>query len=450
MGLKKHVGAVLLAFGCGCPALAVETIAVDWPAAASAHQQDPDRFAHEVSVSITPETHGGWETGPGVAIWRYVVQLPGALSVSLHAEPAHLPTGTSLTINGLPHDERDISRSGLWSRPVRGDTLVLEARVPECCPEQFVLAITSLQGGFRRGAAASGQPAGKAASDSTNLDCQRNALNSKLSRAVVNLLIGNTGSCTGTLVNNTAGDRKMYVLTASHCAVAGFGQPTTELLAAAAPDVRAYFNEITSCGTELGSVGDGPSILGATHRGFRNDLWLLEMDLGPPAEARPFWSGFDGTPPMVGAGAFVLNHAGGRDQQYHASSATPTYFTGDGGAFGSCAAGNCSGFWQIRDVPTPMTQGGGSGSSLFTPEGRSLGVESGAEASASDCGDATRVDCLSFTDLSMSWNEVGPFLAPQGTAKAVDGLDSPGGGGGSPSLATLAILVFLRRSRRPF
>src|SRR5690606_5216988 len=93
--------------------------------------------------------HGTWTLDRDGAVWTYVLHVRGANSVAFHAPQVNLPAGAVLTVNDRVHDERDISRTGMWSRTMRGELLELRAEMPLAVYEDFLLVIEQVQAGFR-------------------------------------------------------------------------------------------------------------------------------------------------------------------------------------------------------------------------------------------------------------------------------------------------------------
>jgi hypothetical protein len=89
----------------------------------SAHY--PTRFAVDVPHSVSTADAGTWTQSGTRSTWTYSMRVPTAVSMSFHADHVTLPAGAVLTVTGesgasASYRTRDIARSGLWSRPLRG------------------------------------------------------------------------------------------------------------------------------------------------------------------------------------------------------------------------------------------------------------------------------------------------------------------------------------------
>jgi hypothetical protein len=288
-------------------------------------------------------------------------------------------------------------------------------------------------------------------------------------RAVGAYTRGGTDTCTGSLVNNTANDRRMLFATATHCGI------TTNAIA---QSVVVYWNyESPTCRTP-GSAASGqalpkptdpvnitngfafiaatPSPFGGGAAGPRSDFTLIELD---PADPTPqpnlHWAGWDrrlgstneppgsttatwpcapGTGPFLTQGLCASIHHPGVDEKRITFVSTPL------------TVGNISGgvnvHWRANWISTPalpaipgpppypvsVTEPGSSGSPLYNADRRLVGVLSGGPSA---CGNGSYWDF--YGALHHAWNGVDgatssqrmrDHLDPAGTnALFIDGVD---------------------------
>jgi hypothetical protein len=314
-------------FCCVSPARAATAhiLDVDLPALIDQVADQPERFAVNVPQRIAASTEGQWTSSGTTRIWNYSVQVPTAVSLSFHASHFALPASAVLTVSGtratVVYRAHDVSRGGLWARPMVGDTLSLSLSVAASEAQDVQFELDGIQAGYRGLGGLPSHPyfvrrlaAAAAATQSCleNYSCDATSANQGPSRAIVAILIGNMYQCTGTLLNTTRGDFTPYVLTARHCenGVLGGGAPQ------AANSVTVYWDAVSPCGSPLGSIYDGgtPVQGGAATVVEQQDAWLIQLDAAPAANDA-YWAGWDATGGAF-TGGYSVHHALGSNKQY--------------------------------------------------------------------------------------------------------------------------------------
>src|SRR5690606_8248541 len=179
--------------------------------------------------------------------------------------------------------------------------------------------------------------------------------------------------CTGTLVANTAGTPVPYFLTANHCV-------STETVA---QTMRIYWNYQSATCRTPGSGASGSSLPrpatfsnGATLRMTyaSNDTSLVELNAPVPVSEDPFFVGWDrrnlATPgnPQV-TGAVSIHHPAGHEKRISKDddSLSVTSYLGD-------SASPTGTHYRIGNWEHGTTEGGSSGSALFSPDGHLIGT----------------------------------------------------------------------------
>jgi hypothetical protein len=343
----------------------------------SAHY--PTRFAVDVPHSVSTADAGTWTQSGTRSTWTYSMRVPTAVSMSFHADHVTLPAGAVLTVTGesgasASYRTRDIARSGLWSRPLPGDSLVLTLSVNAAERPQTTLQIESFQAGYR--SLGGGVPDNahyrdlmqKAAQTSgcvLNYSCDATSTNQGPAHATVAIVIANVTQCTGTLLNDTSGDAVPYVLTARHCenGMLGGGDP------GAAANVTLYWDAVTSCGASLGSIYDSTAITqtGATTVVEQQDAWLIQLD-APPAASDAYYAGWDATGGIF-SGGYSIHHAMGYDKQYVDWYGQPILETIPGATL---KLRYSSTFWGVVNSSGSVGSGA-SGGALFDPNNNAVG-----------------------------------------------------------------------------
>jgi len=389
----------------------------------------PWRFAVSHAVAVSPNNAGHWtEDKSGIAVWRLSVQAKGAVHLNFGFKHFALPPGAALRIRGAdgthelgPYTEADrLPHGQLWTPILPGADALLELRVPAPLRDAVDLQLSHVGQGYRgfghtskwcKAGACNTDVACLAASDPWNLP----------RRAVGAYTRNGSNTCTGSLLNNTANDRRMLFATASHCNISSD---------AVAATVVVYWNyESPTCRTpgsaESGQVLPKPSsttqglrLLAATPSisgssgttSTRSDFTLLELAT-PPANNtfNLYWAGWDrSSPPLSCAAPADASATTGLCASIHHPGVSEKRITFvevplTQGNYGSAATGL---HWDARWDPTPpllpniqptpsalppsVTEPGSSGSPLYNAQQRFIGVLSGGPSACGATGESLR------------------------------------------------------------
>ncbi|RPD84359.1 pre-peptidase C-terminal domain-containing protein [Luteimonas sp. 100069] len=403
----------------------------------------PIRFATPHAVDLTPNNAGDWdEIAGGNLVWRLRVESKDALSLNFGFSEFHLPEGARLLVypEGLDRNANpeaihtftaaDNRPSGsLWTPIVPGDNALIEVVVPKSQASALKLRLTSVNHdyvGFGRLAREGALAQTKGVSGSCNVDVvcpDGDEFRDEIPSVGAYSRFG-TFYCSGSLVNNTAGDQKMYFLTANHC-----GMGTAD----AAASIVVYWNyQNTTCRTpgsaESGANGDGSlaqnqtgAVVRATYAA--SDFTLLELDDAADPAFNLSWSGWDRRD-LAPAGATGIHHPRVAEKRITHSD-NPLRVEGYLGGSGTT---HLWVQWNQRGT----TEGGSSGSPIYSPEGRVIGQLHGGYASCSTTGD-DHVDW--YGRLFTSWSGGGTaatrlsdWLDAAGTgAEFIDTIGADGG-----------------------
>lgn len=275
----------------------------------------PRRFAEALTVGWTAADRGTWEQlSDGSRLWRLRMVSPEALSLNLRLDEFQLPAGARLWLHDGagaavqgPYTRDHRTREGqLWTALVPGPEAVLELHLPAGVdPASASFRIASVQRGYRPvGGQSWALPDGdfptKQGSCNNDVICPvADAWRDQI-RAVGWFTVNGIGLCTGTLMNNTAGDFRPYLLTAEHC----------DVTAGNAGSMVVYWNyESPSCGQlSGGSLADNQS--GAIWRAgdASSDFTLVELMEQPDAASNTYYAGWDATGVAPTRGVVGIHH----------------------------------------------------------------------------------------------------------------------------------------------
>ncbi|MCK7595509.1 hypothetical protein [Pseudomarimonas salicorniae] len=428
----------------------------------------PKRFAVARPVEITPASAGDWsQLADGDWVWRLRVRGEGAAHLNFGFSRFALPAGASLHIvstdgrskvgpftreHMLPHGQ-------LWTPVVLGEEALLHLRVPASGLAEVELQLDSINQGYRGFGVKS--KACKSGACNTDVACLSDGDPWNLPRRAVGAWTrGGTDTCTGSLLNNTANDRRMLFATATHCGVANDS---------AAATVLVYWNyESPTCRVPASS-GSSPVLpkpssttqglrflaqtanpfSGPGAAGERSDFTLIELATPAPGNGfNLYWAGWDRRAPSPSsmvceapgdpastAGLCASIHHPGVDEKR-------ITFVESNLTLDSIASARDV-HWRANWDPTPprlpnispmpaslppsVTEPGSSGSPLYNAEQRLVGVLSGGPSACGATGSSLRDQ---YGGLFHAWEGLGSaatrmrdHLDPLGSApQFIDGV----------------------------
>ncbi|MBN2236377.1 MAG: T9SS type A sorting domain-containing protein [Bacteroidales bacterium] len=364
----------------------------------------------------------------GNLIWKAEISSPNALAIGLYFSDFHLPRGAKLFIYN-PDKEQLIGsftdannpENGLFATElIFGDRLIIEYNEPAHVAGigRFTVSevlhayrgISDLKNayGFRGSGACE-----------VNVKCPEGADYEKQTNSVVRLLIKEGSSsywCTGSVINNVRRNRTPYILTADHC---GIDSNTTDLsqwifyfnyqsATCTTPTVEPIPRTMTGCSKIAASSNAG--ILGS-------DFYLVLLNQNIPVEYNAYFMGWD----RSGNGStngVTIHHPQGdikKISTYTTPLSSATYMSG--GLIGA-AGGSWEVTWAATVSGHGVTEGGSSGSPIYSQDGFLIGTLTGGWAS---CSALTQPDY--YGKFNFHWDKNGtttntqlkPWLDPDNT-----------------------------------
>ncbi len=442
----------------------------------------PPRFAVDHDAGESPARSAAWDEAGEYSIWRYRVLAKDAASLNFGFTRFHLPKGSALYIYSSDREHvagpytaaHNKAHGQLWTPILAAQDVTIELNVPTAVRHQVDLELGKINQGYRGfgtaieayrqpeldlaagGKACSKEGGARSGACNTDVACLSDGDPwNDPRRSVGAYSRSGVFACTGSLVNNTANDRRMLFMTATHCINAG-----------QAPSIVVYWNyEWPTCrrpgaagGTSVNPpdpsmTNSGGTWLAATTNPFSgggctvgsqcSDVTLIELDDPADPNFDLYWSGWDRRPPPTACAQGTPNTTEGLCASIHHPGVDEKRitFVAQDIQVGNIAAAtgvHWHPFWHPNPpelpnmpaggaLPPSVTEGGSSGSPLYTAEQRFIGVLSGGPAF---CG-ATGASLSDFYgQLAHAWDGIGTpttrvrdYLDPSATAPLfIDGL----------------------------
>lgn len=405
------------------------------------------RFAAPLKVDYTLENSGEWtELEDGGLLWRLKIRSEGALGLAAFYRGVYLPPGSKLFM--YSEDGKQVLGAYTFrnNRPsgqfltgfIDGEAAVIEYYEPAPARGQGRLQVFRIDHAYHKdNYRAARQDPEEAARLSfgfgTALPCHKNAncpesdpweLQKQSVCRIVMALEEGTGYCSGTLINNTEGDGKPYVLSAFHCQ-----NGYTPLY-----DLWRFDFSYQSPGCDNPATEPIPnSVLGCVQRAGRleSDFLLLEATSVIPADYNVFFSGWTraANPPQSGV---ILHHPSGDIKKIASYSQASTY---NGVLVWNSTVSTPPNHHFRVEYGMGTFEPGSSGSALYDQNGRICGqLHGGLDG---PCGQASGF----FGRFRLSWEGGGTpdtrlrdWLDPLGLdVEILNGMGQPDLGSGSIS-----------------
>jgi len=365
----------------------------------------PPRFAVPERVSITPFNQGTWEDlGKGQMLWRLrIIGREGTNSLNLGFTRFKMTDHGRLLLYSTdggqvlrPFTAQDNEEHGqLWTPVIVTNDLIVELTIPKREMNALQLRLGWINQGYRGFGTITPESYNKSGSCNLDVECldAGDSWREEM-RAVGVISTGGSTFCSGSLINDTANDRKMYFMTANHCSITSGN----------AASLVVYWNYQNSfCRTpgsaQSGQAGDGSLTQFHTGSFFRaanapSDFTLVELDDPPVGAYNHFWAGWDrstGNFTCTAAAPCAGIHHPSTDEKRITYVTTTTATT----SYNSTTSpGDGTHVWAhwATDPPGPftvpgVTEGGSSGSPLYNAAGRFIGQLHGGPSSCGATGD---------------------------------------------------------------
>ncbi len=368
-------------------------------------QRLPPRFAVTEKVSLNLGNRGTWEDlGDGQMLWRLRI-LGGQGTTSLNlgfTRYKMVPEGRLLlyATDGTqilkPFTAADNEAHGeLWTPVLTNKDIVVELTVAKASRDSVSLEIGSINQGYRGFGTISDASYIKSGSCNLDVECldAGDTWRDEM-RAVGVISTGGSTFCTGSLINNTANDHKMFFITAAHCSINSGN----------AASLVVYWNYQNSfCRTPgsaaSGQAGDGTLTQFHTGSFFRaayspSDMTLVELDDPPVVAYNHHWEGWDRSTGdftcTPGSPCACIHHPNTDEKRitYVTTNTATTSYNNPS------SPGDGTHIWAhwATDPPGPftvpgVTEPGSSGSPLYNAAGQFIGQLHGGPSACGSTGD---------------------------------------------------------------
>jgi len=337
----------------------------------------PYRAAVAVPVNLNIDNSGEWTELPdGGKIWRLSLKVEGALALGVYYDNFWLPYGGELflyneektNIIGAYTEENNNPDCVFANQLVEGDVVILEYYQPAEQNIEPLISISEVAYTYRGVYFENSPERGGSVWCMININCSPEGDNWQDEKKGVVKQFMKIGYgyylCSGTLLNNTEQDLTPYVLTAWHC---GEGATAADL-----NQWVFYFNyEASTCSGNWGPTNN--NMTGCTKRAegsyaTGSDFLLLELKTDVPASYFAYFNGWDRT--NVGADSGVnIHHPAGDIKKI----STYNYQLSSSQWNNNGVLSHWKAYWAETPHGTSITEGGSSGSPLFSQDGLVVG-----------------------------------------------------------------------------
>ncbi len=352
------------------PSVDVAALIAEDAAHTAAGVKGPFRFGYNHAVDLGTDNSGVWDTMPdGTRVWRGSIECPGALSINFEFGEYHVPEGAMVFVYNEAGDQLGgftaESNGGAPSMGVTmlsGDRITVEYQEPAAVAGTGHLRITQVTHGYRD-VMGLGKALGDSGACNNNTICPEGEPWTNEIAAVSMIVVGGSGLCTGTLLNNCAQDGTPYFLTANHCTQ---GENVSNWV------FRFKWESPTCTPTANGPTNKTVSGSSLLLNNAGSDVALLQLNTTPPASYGVYYAGWDasGTTPTSQT---CIHHPSGDIKKIS--------FDNNSATQGSYSGAQC---WHILAWDDGTTEPGSSGSGLWNQDHHLIGQLFGGQAQCSN------------------------------------------------------------------
>jgi len=353
----------------------------------------PYRFGFNHATDLSLENSGTWHMlRNGDRVWRLAIECPGAYSINFEFHDYLVPEGARVFVYNDMGDqlgaftaESNPGHASLGVSLLPGSRITVEYHEPRAVAGQGRLRIGQVTHGYRDVFGVD-RDFGDSGGCNINVICPEGDNWRDQIRSVARIVVGGSGFCTGTLINNCALDSTPYILTANHCLNANIAN-SIFLFNWDSPECDPTMNApmdqtVSGCELLVNSAG--------------TDVALLRMNSIPPADYQVYYSGWDRTP-VPATSVVGIHHPAGDIKKISRSDGAVVQ--------GTMSGADC---WQVQVWNAGTTEPGSSGSGLWNQNKHLVGQLFGGQANC-----ANSVNDF-YGRLDVSWPLLEPYLGDCG------------------------------------
>lgn len=360
---------------------------------------------------------------PEADMYLLRVNIPYAQALNIYSENFYIPKGGELylwnsdktKVLGAFTSDNNREDRVFASDYVYGEDIIIEYYQPKTVSEKASIEISELAYFYRdvinfEEEKANSDEYRSSGSCNVNANCSEGNDYRDIQRSECRIFVymGSYGAwCSGTLVNNTAQDRKPYILTAGHCLQ--YSTSTSYF-----SHFIFYFNYQTNGCSTPSSEPSYTSLSGCTRLTYDNsygesnsDYALLKLSNNVPESVNPFWAGWTRST-TASAGGVGFHHPSGDVKKISTFTATPTTIAYNGSSTAY--------HWKVKWVQTTngfgITEGGSSGSGLFNKDHLLFGTLTGGYSSC-NTDNSYKIDW--YGKMDKHWSHISQWLDPSNT-----------------------------------
>ena len=345
----------------------------------------PFRFGISHAVDINFTSTSAKSTLNGFIVHQYQIQSPGAYSINLIFDQFRLVAGAKLYLYNSDRSmligpitaDHNPDNGVYWTDLVSGDRMIVELQEPELLSGQSQLHVSNAIHGYKD---VFKSFFGSSGSCEIDLACQPGYQKEGDGVALL-LLNGGTSLCSGALLNDVKQNFRSYFLTAFHCidTDANSSLNPNEMNASQNWVFRFKYQSPQCTPSQDGTTYI--TMNGSTFRSarFESDFCLVEMnDQAPPTDSLTYL-GWDRTGMSLNSN-FGIHHPSGDVKKISITNGVTTIATAS--QIGRPGVNLYTAYWGNQGV----TEGGSSGSPLFSGDRRIIGQLLGGTSSCTATG----------------------------------------------------------------
>jgi hypothetical protein len=387
-----------------------------------------ERIGILLPAQINVADHGAWTTlADGSRQWRIRMGSEDAKQLALYFEDFYLPRGYQLFIYNDSRSKLigafthlNNHESGLFAtEPLPGESIIVELIASPQVTEQASFTISEVLYVYRSQDHGLKQ-FGRSGNCNVNVNCSEGFDWQDEKRGVVKIhsrVGGSVFRCSGSLVNNTRYDYLPYIFTADHCSRTGSTYSTEDDFNQWVFFFNYEADECPNPTNEPASVSlTGATLkanIGGGNANMGSDFCLLLLNEDVPPSVMPYYNGWSRVDIASPSGVSIHHPSG--DIKKISTYTEPLLSS-------NWNSNTLNMYWQVRWSPTQnghgITEGGSSGSPIFSNEGLIVGQLTGGQAS---CNNPNAPDY--YGKFAVSWESNGdtatkqlkPWLDPDNT-----------------------------------